>query len=277
MKKLSIVAALLGLVIGIIGVFYYGFVHPASSVTVNETKTMQVKDINKISLESRSSSVHFYPSTSDVLTVHLHGKTSRKDLVFSVSKNGDTAIIEIGPKNDHIFHLSLFEFLNNNLQADVEVPQKMYSELTGHSQAGSIEIQQISAAHFDLDSSAGSIKGEDLKGDVTARSSAGSIKLTNIEGKLDLNSSAGSVEVQLKAITNDITAHSSAGSVRIVTEQQPDSLQLNLQTSAGSANVNLANVSYRTKEHDLVIGFIGLGGPKLQLESSAGSVSINKK
>ncbi|MDQ0200759.1 DUF4097 family beta strand repeat-containing protein [Neobacillus ginsengisoli] len=277
MKKLSIVAALFGLVIGVIGVFYYGFAHPASSVTVNETKTIQVKDINKINLESRSSSVHFYPSASDVLTVHLHGKTSRKDLVFSVSKSGDTALIDIGPKNDHVFHLSLFEFMNNNLQADVEVPQKMYSELTGHSQAGSIDIRQLSAGRMDLDSSAGSIKGEDLKGDVTAHSSAGSIKLTNIEGKMDLSSSAGSVDVEVKAITQDITAHSSAGSVRIVTGKQPESLQLNLQTSAGSVNVNLANVSYSTKEHDRVLGSIGSGGPKLQLESSAGSVSINKK
>jgi DUF4097 and DUF4098 domain-containing protein YvlB len=275
-KKLSIVAAILGLVIGVIGVFYYGFVHPASAVAVNETKTIQVKDINKINLESRSSSVHFYPSKTDALTVHLHGKTSRKDLVFSVSKSGETAMIDIGPKNDHKFHLSLFEFMNNHLQADVEVLEKIYSELTGRSQAGSIEIRQISAGRINLDSSAGSIKGEDLKGDVTAHSSAGSIKLTNIEGKMDLTSSAGSVDVQVKAITRDITASSSAGSVRIVTGQQPESLQLNLQTSAGSVNINLANVSYTTKEHDRVIGSIGSGGPKLQLESSAGSVSINK-
>lgn len=274
MKKISVGAAFLGLVIGIIGVFYFGFIHPASSIRVNETKTIQVKDINKISLESRLSSVHFYPSKTDVLIVHLKGKTSRKDLVFSVSKNGDTAMIDIGPKNDYRIHFSLFEFMYNSLQVDVEVPQKMYSELTGRSSAGSIDIQQISASHFDLDSSAGSIKGEDLKGDVTADSSAGSINLVNTDGELFLNSSAGSVNVQLKAVTHDITAHSSAGSVRIEIKQQPTALQLNLQTSAGSANVNLPNVSYSTKEHNRVIGSIGSGGPKLQLESSAGSVTI---
>ncbi len=275
MKKLSVGAAFIGLVIGMFGVFYFGFIQPAPSISVNETKTIEVKDINNISLESRSSSVRFYPSKTDTLTVHLKGKTTRKDLVFSVSKSGDTAMIDIGPKNDHRIHFSLFEFMYNSLQADVEVPQKMYSELTGHSQAGSIDIQQISASHFDLDSSAGGIKGEDLKGDVTAHSSAGSINLVNTEGKLYLNSSAGSVNVKLKAVTHDITAHSSAGSVRIDTEEQPAALQLNLQTSAGSANVNLPNVSFSTKEHDRVIGSIGSGGPKLQLESSAGSVTIN--
>lgn len=87
--------------------------------------------------------------------------------------------------------------------------------------------------------------------------------------------SASSINIQLKNITHDITAHSSAGSVRIVTGNPPKALQLSLQTSAGSANVNLPNVSYSTKENDRVIGSIGTGGRMLQLESSAGSVSIN--
>lgn len=70
----------------------------------------------------------------------------------------------------------------DKLQADVEVPQKVYREVSGHSQAGSIHIEQISASHFELDSSAGSITAKDLKGDVTAHSSAGSLKLTNTDG-----------------------------------------------------------------------------------------------
>lgn len=278
MKKYSIVAAILGLVIGVIGVVVYGFTHDNfSTVTLDESKTINAKDINKIELESRLSNVHFYPTKSDVITVHLHGETSKKNIELSVSTSGETAIIDIGPKNDSLFHFSPFEFMTKQLQADVEIPQKMYSELKGHSLAGSITIEQISANHFDLDSSAGSIKANDLKGDVTAHSSAGSIKLTNIDGKLDLTDSAGSIDVQLKAIAHDIYASSSAGSVRIVTEQQPESLQMNLRTSAGHVDVNLANVSYNTKDRDRVIASIGSGGPQLKLESSAGSVSINKK
>jgi len=278
LKKYSIVAAIFGLVIGVIGVVAYGYTHDNySTVTIDETKTINAKDINKIELESRLSNVHFYPANSDEITVHLHGGTSKKNLVFSVSTSGETAIIDIGPKNDSLFHFSPFEFMTDQLQADVEVPQKMYIELKGHSQAGSITVEQISANHFDLDSSAGSIKANDLKGDVTAHSSAGNMKLTNIEGKLDLTDSAGSIDVQLKAITHDIYASSSAGSVRIVTEQQPESLQMNLQTSAGHVDVNLPNVSYNTKDHGRVIASIGSGGPQLKLQSSAGSVSINKK
>lgn len=278
MKKYSIVAAIFGLVIGVIGVVVYGLTHDNfSTVTIDETKTINAKDINKIELESRLSSVHFYPTKSDVITVHLYGGTSEKNIVLSVSTSGETAKIDIGPKNDSLFHFSPFGFMTKQLQADVEVPQKMYSELKGHSQAGSITIEQISANHFDLHSSAGSIKANDLKGDVTAHSSAGSMKLINIEGKLDLTDSAGSIDVQLKAITHDIFANSSAGSVRIVTEQQPESLQLNLRTSAGRVDVNLANVSYKTKESERVIASIGSGGPQLKLQSSAGSISINKK
>ncbi|WP_312472043.1 DUF4097 family beta strand repeat-containing protein [Neobacillus sp.] len=278
MKKYSIVAAILGLVIGVIGVVAYGYTHDNySTVTIDETKTINAKDINKIVLESSLASVHFSPTKSDDITVHLHGGTSKKDLVFSVNTSGDTAKIEIRKKNDHLFQFSPFGFMTNELQADVEVPQKMYSELKGHSQAGSITVEQISANHFDLDSSAGSIKANDLKGDVTAHSSAGSMKLTNIEGKLDLTDSAGSIDVQLKAISHDIYASSSAGSVRIVTEHQPESLQMNLQTSAGHVDVNLSNVSYNTKDRDRVIASIGSGGPKLKLQSSAGSVSVNKK
>lgn len=278
MKKYSIVAAILGLVFGVIGVVAYGYTHDNfSTVTLDETKTINAKDINKIDFESRLASVHLYPTKSDVITVHLHGGTSKKNIVLSVSTSGETATIDIGPKNDSLFQFSPFEFMTKQLQADVEVPQKMYSELKAHSQAGSITIEQISADHFDLDSSAGSIKANDLKGDVTAHSSAGSIKLTNIEGKLDLTDSAGSIDVQLKAITHDIFASSSAGSVRIVTEQQPESLQMNLGTSAGHVDVNLANVAYNTKDRDRVIASIGSGGPQLKLQSSAGSVTINKK
>lgn len=281
MRKLFVIAAFLGLIIGLFGMYYFGYAHGALGVTgkagvsIDQTKSIPAKEISKIALESNLSSVHFYPSKSNQLTVHLKGTAADKNIVFSVNKSGDTANIEVGIKQKH-FSLSFSNFMMDHLQTYVEVPNKIYREIRGHSQAGSIHIEQLAANHFDLDSSAGSITAEDLKGDVTAHSSAGSLNLTNTVGRLNLTDSAGSIEIHLKDITHDITAHSSAGSVRLFTDNQPKALQLNLHTSAGSANVNLPNVSYSTKDHNRVVGSIGTGGPMLQLESSAGSVSINQ-
>jgi DUF4097 and DUF4098 domain-containing protein YvlB len=278
MKKLAVIAAAFGLVFGVTGVVGYATVHGSySTYTIDKTKTIKSDDISNIQFDSSLSGVHIYPTKSDKITVHIHGGTARKNIVFTVDANGNTANIEIRDKTERLFNFFPFEFITNNLKVKLEVPQKVYNHFQAHSKAGSITMEQMAANHFDLHSSAGSINVENSKGDLTAHASAGSMKMINMDGTLNLTDSAGSIDVQLKSITHDITAESSAGSVRIVTQQEPKALQMNLHTSAGHVDLNLPGAAFTTKEHDNVIGTIGSGGPMVQLGSSAGSVSIKKQ
>jgi DUF4097 and DUF4098 domain-containing protein YvlB len=273
-KKLAIIVALFGLVFGVTGVATYASIHGGlATYKIDETKTINVKDINSIKFDARLAGVHIYPTDSDKITAHLHGGTNRKDVELTAKANGNTAVIEVRPKKEYM--ITFFSF--NDLKIDLEIPKKTYHQFQAHSSAGSITMEQVAADHFDLHSSAGSITVENSRGDLTAHSSAGSIKLINMDGKLDLTDSAGSIDIKVKSILHDIRAKSSAGSVRIVTEQEPKNLQMDLHTSAGNVDVGLPGASFSIKEHQNAIGSIGSGGPMVQLNSSAGSVSIQKQ
>lgn len=277
MKKILMFAAIFGLIFGVAGVLGYGMLHGSySNETIDQTKTITAKGIDRININSHLSGVHISQTASDNITVRLHGGTPKKDIVFTAKANGDTATIEIRHQHDRMFNFFPFEFMGNRLKVELEVPKKIYKQLKVHSKAGGITVEDVSANQFDLHSSAGGILVQDLKGNVTAHSSAGSIMVNNIDGKLDLSDSAGSIDVNLKSIKHGIKAKSSAGSVRIEIQQEPKNLQFNLHTSAGSADVNLSNISFSINERDNIVGSIGSGGPTVQLQSSAGSVSINE-
>jgi hypothetical protein len=62
----------------------------------------------------------------------------------------------------------------------------------------------------------------------------------------------------------------------VITNEKPSSLRFELRTSAGHASVDLPNASFQYNGHDYAIGSIGSGGPLVQLQSSAGSVSIGQ-
>ncbi|GGW96464.1 DUF4097 family beta strand repeat-containing protein [Alteromonas halophila] len=147
---------------------------------------------------------------------------------------------------------------------------------------------------FDLDlhTAGGRIETEDLKGDVYARTSGGSIIIGNIEGDVDLRTSGGSIRTE--DIVGEIDAHTSGGSIDVTFAKQltqdatlrtsggsikarlPEDVQIDLDASTSGGRVTTEfNVDGRIKKRS-IDGEINGGGPRLTLQTSGGSVRVDK-
>ncbi|GAC12672.1 DUF4097 family beta strand repeat-containing protein [Aliiglaciecola lipolytica] len=146
--------------------------------------------------------------------------------------------------------------------------------------------------NLELHTSGGSIEIEDLKGNVDAHTSGGHIDVGNITGDVELKTSGGSIET--KEIHGELDAHTSGGSIRVTMTKQP-SKDAELSTSGGSITAYLLDdieididastsggrvrsefdVDGKIKKQS-IRGQINGGGPRLELHTSGGSVSIKK-
>ncbi|WJG09449.1 DUF4097 family beta strand repeat-containing protein [Aliiglaciecola sp. LCG003] len=157
-----------------------------------------------------------------------------------------------------------------------------------------IEFRVTVPREFNLDmhTSGGSIHIEDLIGNIDAHTSGGSISVGKVTGDVVLKTSGGSIETE--SIYGELNAHTSGGSIRTTISKQP-SKDAELTTSGGSIKAYLIeniqididastsggrvrtdfDVDGKVKKQS-IRGEINGGGPKLELHTSGGSVSIKK-
>ena len=144
----------------------------------------------------------------------------------------------------------------------------------------------------ELMTAGGSIKIDDLIGNIDANTSGGSISIGDIEGDVNLHTSGGSIKTD--AITGEIDAHTSGGSINVTFATQPKD-DASLTTSGGSITAKLPadiqvdldattsggrvrsefDVDGRVKKQS-IRGEINGGGPRLKLHTSGGSVRVEK-
>lgn len=154
------------------------------------------------------------------------------------------------------------------------------------------EITVPEEYNLDIRTAGGSIRIEDLTGQVDARTSGGSIKVQDITGDVDLHTSGGSIKTG--SINGDLNAHTSGGSITAKFAQQlsddavldtsggsitvkmiPDmKVDLDASTSGGRVRTEF-DVDGRIKKKS-IRGEINGGGPRLKLHTSGGSITIEE-
>jgi len=164
-----------------------------------------------------------------------------------------------------------------------------------------------------IHSSNGSLRVENIDGNVTLQTSNGSVHLAGIHGNVDAHSSNGSVEV--RKVDGRMTFHTSNGSVRAenvhggvsattsngsvdLELEAPEGSDVTASTSNGGITVRLpastnATINAHTSGHDRIYsdfdvtvrgqlarsrleGAIGGGGPRIELSTSNGNIRLLK-
>ncbi|MCK5280334.1 MAG: DUF4097 family beta strand repeat protein, partial [Cyclobacteriaceae bacterium] len=125
----------------------------------------------------------------------------------------------------------------------------------------------------DLDgkTSGGSIKLEDIKGDIDVTTSGGGIKISDVQGEVYASTSGGSINADITKLENQLVLKTSGGSVRATI---PSGLGLDLDLRGNRVNTSLSNFSGESKS-DRVKGTVNGGGILVQLSTSGGSVNLN--
>jgi len=174
-------------------------------------------------------------------------------------------LIVIGHNQDHN--------LRHNVRIDYDLivpPQTRLTTVTG---AGNQRIQGIQLG-VDARSGAGNITVEQCTSDVRLETGAGSIDVRDMQGALDLASGAGTVNVR-GTPKHDWRVRVGAGSIHL---KVPRASSFDLDAQSGFGSVSVASglkvdgeVSSRR-----VQGKVGNGGPAVDLNSGAGSISIDE-
>jgi DUF4097 and DUF4098 domain-containing protein YvlB len=161
--------------------------------------------------------------------------------------------------------------------------------------AGHVSVHEA-RAKLSIKNHGGGITLGKLGGPVTAETAAGPIRVTSAQARVELKSAGGSIDIEDAHDT--VIAHTGAGSVTARFSGQPKE-DCKLTTSAGGINVKVADklafdVDASTsagqvhtdlpitladggeKHREALRGKLNQGSTKLQLHTSAGSVSINK-
>jgi hypothetical protein len=124
----------------------------------------------------------------------LEGKSEKsakeflqKYLELSLEKRGSRAVLTSGFKS----YRSLFSFSNKLVNLTVSIPVDM---------------------DLDVDDGSGSIRIEDIAGNVKVDDGSGSMEITNIKGNLDVDDGSGQIEVE--GVSGDVSVDDGSGSMR---------------------------------------------------------------
>ncbi len=204
--------------------------------------------------------------------------------------NSDEVLLEVGVSGKQSDKFSVESEANGN---DVKIIGKMEKQKSwGWNQSPKVTFRVTVPKEYNLEihTSGGSIDIEDLIGNVDAHTSGGSIEVGSITGNVKLKTSGGSILTE--AIHGELDAHTSGGSIRVTMAQQLTedaelttsggsitayliediSIDIDASTSGGRVRSDF-DVNGRVKKQS-IRGEINGGGPRLELHTSGGSISI---
>lgn len=149
-------------------------------------------------------------------------------------------------------------------------------DLEAESSGGGIEVVRV-AGRARLHSSGGSVRAEEIGGDLEASSSGGSVRIFEAHGRVEANSSGGSAEVAFAAGNGaGGRVQSSGGGVR-VTLDPAAALEIDAVATGGRVSSDLAVTVHGSIRRGTLRGQLNGGGPRLELRSTGGGVTIRAR
>ena len=165
--------------------------------------------------------------------------------------------------------------VNVSIHYDIKVPRN--TNLNLKTSNGRVDVKAIDGAVVGR-SSNGRVEFADITGSAEAHTSNGSISCVNVNGAAIADTSNGSVTVERSetlGADDTITCETSNGSIRL---QLPETsvFDIRARTSNGRIRSDFTVDTSDGKDTKRSLeGFVGNGGPMIDLKTSNGSISIN--
>ncbi|NDI35996.1 DUF4097 family beta strand repeat-containing protein [Chengkuizengella sediminis] len=278
MKKFAFLGIIL-IIVGAVGAFV--FIDGAfETVDIFEEKIASGNQYKNIEIDTSSVDVNVIPTDKEELRVMLSGEVSSRyeevyDLVLK--EMGDTLQIELKEKNI-FFNVG---FVINNVDLQVEIPQKLYDSFKVDVTSGDIEVAQLQANGLILSTSSGDVKIEELNAnDVELTATSGNISAKNgvISSNILIETSSGDIDAE-NIITNILTMEVTSGNIEFTNNTVKTS---NLQTSSG--NITIYNdelkgdIKAKTTSGDITIDLEQENESLiLDFKTSSGDVDIRRE
>jgi len=131
---------------------------------------------------------------------------------------------------------------------------------------------------YQVDSSSGDVEfdfnGSD--GDITVDSSSGKITVKELDGHAVLKSTSGDIEVVFSGFQDDSKIEASSGEIDVELPRDA-SFVLDSRTSSGRIRIDFPVTVVGEIKKDRISGSVGDNGPKLDIKTSSGNISIRSR
>jgi DUF4097 and DUF4098 domain-containing protein YvlB len=258
---------------------------------IESTESVSVDDVDVVAVETSRGSVTV--RTADREDVHI-------DIVKqSSSVTADVTDLQFRTERQD-GRLRLFsEYTGReplfggrpSMDLDVVLPESVALEAVDTA-TGSIDIADTTG-DLSVTASTGSVGVRAVDGDVEAETSTGSIDLQDVDGTAaasattgsvdvrnparlgDVTTTTGSIDVEVPAMDGDVSVEATTGSVTAALASDLDA-ELEVTTTTGSISVGNVGLEGGRRGDDRVTGTLGDGGPRLTVETSNGSVTLER-
>jgi hypothetical protein len=158
------------------------------------------------------------------------------------------------------------------LKADIFISVPAESDLDVETRVGDISVTDVEGT-IGAESSAGTVRIHECKGNVRARTRAGFVGIEDVDGTVSARSSAGSIKFSGVLSKGENWFRTSVGSIDLSLRGQPD-LTLEASTRLGSIRCipELADAYHRYNQYT---GRVGAGTGRLIVETKTGSIAIH--
>ncbi|WP_458123329.1 DUF4097 family beta strand repeat-containing protein [Paenibacillus sp. Z3-2] len=241
--------ALLLIVIGAIGnvVLYMLGKSPFNLGEISAEQNVRMDQTTNVLIHTETGTVDVVSIKGHEIKATLEGKTTKQTLNdYRLDINQDQGQTRIEVVQDSKFR---FFDIYTNLKLTIGIPETQLNQLEVVTDTGNIYVDSVLASEYRMISDTGSIK-MDIK-----------------EGVINAESNTGAITASLVHISQNIRATSDTGDIIIQTVEAPQALRTKFSADSGTIKVTLPN--YQD-------GYIGEGGPLVELISDTGDLKIEQ-
>jgi hypothetical protein len=164
--------------------------------------------------------------------------------------------------------------LDNDVDASTSSGHVTVTDIQGavraSSKSGAVDVRSITGTAT-VSTNNGEINGEDLAAP-KVKATTGAVTFHNVHGSCDVTVNNGDIKVDGEP-TEPWDLHTNTGNVSIAVTDQAD-FQLNAQTETGDIHNSLPLSQFGGGSSGLLAGSVGKGGPKIDLSTDSGDISI---
>ncbi|WP_374019428.1 DUF4097 family beta strand repeat-containing protein [Paenibacillus thiaminolyticus] len=173
-----------------------------------------------------------------------------------------------------IFGLQADEFALRAASGDIELHQLAAQALRAELLSGDMHIVEGQGATWTFTAASGDLELASIAADVHIDVASGSISTRNVCGSLTVLAKSGEVECELASGTRQAALENKAGNVRLLVPSEMQELELEASTVLGAVSVRLPQFPEGHAQTSRFRGQLGENGPKVQLATKVGSISV---
>jgi lia operon protein LiaG len=204
---------------------------------INDSKTFDTEDINKITMDITSTDINVMPSDDEDIRVHFYGEVStnrNRDIPSLVAyESGDELRIEIIKPKTVFIGINIWR-----TKLDVYIPEDSLELLKIDVVSSDIDLSGLKVDEFECTGVSGDLKGESVFAEnIKFNTTSGDVSLDGYTGDLNIHVTSGDLVIKDGSLNDDIELVTISGDIYI---EQVDPSNMNISTTSGDVGINIS-------------------------------------